>query len=187
MSHFQASVSDLFDYALRDSEDSDIVGITITNTENIEDKAIGLSFRRKDHLSEELLWSVFDKLTQSNARLGALDKLRMAVHSVKMPVGFGKNAIKTKCRPLSVMAHLKKSIVEVRAEQNCLAHVLIITIARLTNDPNYKAYRHGRKILPVVKNLLETTGIDLQNGGGSHNIFNFRIFSKIILLLFMEV
>jgi hypothetical protein len=86
-----------------------------------------------------------------------------------MPVGFGKTAIKTKGRPLSVMAHLKRSIVEVRAEQNCLVHALIISIAKLTNDPNYIAYRKGYKILPVVQRLLETTGIDLQNGGGITN------------------
>jgi hypothetical protein len=47
MYHFQFSVSDLFDYALRDCGDSDMVGITITNTVNVQDKAIGLTFRRK--------------------------------------------------------------------------------------------------------------------------------------------
>jgi hypothetical protein len=37
------------------------------------------------------------------------------------------------------MAHLKKSIITVTAEDNCLAHALIIAVARLTNDPDYKA------------------------------------------------
>jgi hypothetical protein len=60
-----------------------------------------------------------------------------------MPVGFG-GGIKTKGRQLSIMAHLKKSIVEVKAEQNCLAHALFIAIAKLNDDPNYKAYRQGR-------------------------------------------
>jgi hypothetical protein len=165
-----------------------MVGITISNTENVQDKAIGLSFRRKDQLSEEVLWSVFDRVTQSNARFGALDCLLMVVHSVKMPVAFGKNAIKTKGRPLSVMAHLKKSIVEVRAEQNCLAHALLIAIARLTNGPNYKAYRQGYKILPIVQYLLRTTGIDLQNGRGIPEVIQFQdFFKKIVLSLFIEV
>jgi hypothetical protein len=48
MTHFQASVSDLFYYALRNCEDSDMVGITISNTVNVQDKAVGLSFRRKN-------------------------------------------------------------------------------------------------------------------------------------------
>jgi hypothetical protein len=60
-----------------------------------------------------------------------------------MPVGFGD--IKTKGRPLSVMAHFKRSILTVKAETNCLAHALIIAIARITKDPNYKAYMQVTK------------------------------------------
>ena len=86
-----------------------------------------------------------------------------------MPVGFGKTAVKSKGRLLSVMAHVKHSIIEVKAETDCLAHALIIAIARLTNDPNYKAYRQGRKIHPVVQHLLQSTGITLDNGGGFLN------------------
>jgi hypothetical protein len=96
------------------------------------------------------------------------------VHSVKMPVEFGKTALKTKGRPLSVMAHLKRSIVEVRAEENCLAHAIVIAIAKLTNDPSYNAYRRGWKIFPAVQNLLETTGINLDNGGGIPELIRFQ-------------
>ena len=81
-----------------------------------------------------------------------------------MLVGFGR-AIKSKCRPLSVMAHLKRSIVELKAEENYLAHVLIIAIANVANNPNYASHRDGRKIRPVVRNLLVTTCIDLSGGG----------------------
>jgi len=58
-----------------------------------------------------------------------------------MPVGYGMHAIKIRGRPLSVMAHHKKSIVDVKAEENCPAHAIIIAIARVDNDANYKAYR----------------------------------------------
>jgi hypothetical protein len=64
------------------------------------------------------------------------------------------------------MAHLKRSIIEVRAEENCLAHALIIAIDRLNNDSNYNSNRHGYKIRPEVDHLLQTTGIYLSNGGG---------------------
>jgi hypothetical protein len=67
------------------------------------------------------------------------------------------------------MAHLKSSIIEVKGEENCLTHALIIAIARLTNDSNYVAYRKGRKIRPMVDRLLELTGIDLTNDGGIPN------------------
>jgi len=102
-----------------------------------------------------------------------MDELIIVIHSVKMPVGFGMG-VKSKGRPLSVMAHVKKSIIEVKTETNCMAHALIIGIARLTKDPNYKAYRKGRKILPEVQHLLQTTGINLENGGGIREIQQFQ-------------
>ena len=85
-----------------------------------------------------------------------------------MPVGFGLqgNDIKTKGRPLSEMAHLNKSIVQVNTETNCLAHSIIIAIAKLTNESNYNAYMKVRKIYHKVGQLLAKTGISLHNGGG---------------------
>jgi hypothetical protein len=57
-----------------------MVGLTIRNEVNVQDKAIGISFRRKDKLSEDVIWSVFEKVAQSNARFNALDKLVVVVH-----------------------------------------------------------------------------------------------------------
>jgi alpha-glucuronidase len=64
------------------------------------------------------------------------------------------------------MAHLKRRVIEVKAETNCLAHALIIAIAKITYDPNYNSYSRGCKIHAVVHNLLATKGIDLRNGWG---------------------
>ena len=74
---------------------------------------------------------------RSHARFNASDTLIVTVHSVTIPVGFGRIAIKRKGRPLATKIQLKGSIVEVGAEENCLAHALIIAIARLNNNPNY--------------------------------------------------
>ena len=41
---------------------------------------------------------------------------------------------------------------EVKTETNCL----IVAIAKLTNDPDCKAYRKGRKIYPKADRLLAT-------------------------------
>jgi len=108
MSHFLDSVTELFEHALRDLEDSDMVGITISNEVEVKDRAIGISFRRRDQISGEVIWSVFEKVAQSNARFNALDKLVMTVHSVRMPIGHGGNGIMSKGRPLEIMARLKK-------------------------------------------------------------------------------
>jgi len=82
-----ASVNDLFELALRDVDDRDMVGITIQNQVNKNDKHIGISFTRRDQLSADVIWSFFESLSQSNSRFDALDTLVVTVHSVKMPVG----------------------------------------------------------------------------------------------------
>jgi hypothetical protein len=61
-------VDERFEYALRDLKPGDIVGISIHNADNQQDKPIGLSFRRRDQISRDVLWSVFEKVTQLNAR-----------------------------------------------------------------------------------------------------------------------
>jgi hypothetical protein len=78
---------------------------------------MGFSLRRKDQLSSDIIWSVFDKLSRSNARFNPSDTLIVTVHPVTMPVGFRKDAIKQKVRPIATMVHLKSSIVEVRTEE----------------------------------------------------------------------
>jgi hypothetical protein len=85
--HFLDGMSDLFEYALRNCSESDMVGVTISNEVNVQDKPIGISFRRKDQLSEEVIWSMFKKVTQSNARFNAEYRSVVVVHTVKMPVG----------------------------------------------------------------------------------------------------
>ena len=90
---------------LQNTSDSDMVGMTIHNQVNQSDKPIGISFRRKDQLSGDLIWSVFEKVSQSNSRFNALEIAVVNVNSLKMRVGFGD--IKTMGRPVSVLAHLK--------------------------------------------------------------------------------
>ena len=135
---------------------------------------IGISFRRKDQITSEVIWSVLGKVGQSNARFNALDKLIMTVHAVKMPVGNGKGNT-AKGRSLETMVRLKQSIVQVKAESNCLAHALVIAKARVDgDDKNYQSYRRGNKIRPVVDRLLETTGIDMSRGGGVPELIRFQ-------------
>jgi len=89
-------VNDLFEHALRDVDAADMVGLTIQNQVNQNDKYIGISFRRKDKLSGNVIWIVFEKVSQSNSRFNALDTLVVTVHSVRMPIGFVRCALK--CR-----------------------------------------------------------------------------------------
>ena len=94
------------------------------------------------------------------------------VHSFRMPVGFGRTTLRTRVRQLENMAYLKLSIIEVKTENNCLA--LIIAISKINKDPKYELYRKGYRICPVVESLLETTGIDLANGGRIPELIRFQ-------------
>ena len=105
------------------------------------------------------------RVSQSNSRFNALVTLVVTIYSVRIPVAFGKHASKSMGRPLAVMAQLRRSVVEVKAGDNCLAHNLIQAIAKADKDPNYLSYRHGNKIRPVVRTLLESTGIEFCGGG----------------------
>jgi len=91
-----------------------------------------------------------------------------------MPVGFDRCVLKSRGRPLFVMALLKICLVEVKAEENCSAHALVIAIAKVDKDPKYKAYIQGRKIRPVIQTLLETIGIDLSNSAGIPELVRFQ-------------
>jgi hypothetical protein len=183
--YFLAIVNDLFEHLLHGVQDSDMMGVAIRNEVNHSDKPIGLSFRRRNQMSGDVIWSVFEKVSQSNSRSNALDTLTIEVHAVKMPVGFGRFAIKTKGRPLTLIPLFKISITGVKVETNCLAHALIIAIVKITKDPNYALYRKGYKINQVRDNLLATTDTDLRNGEVFPNSRSFNIISANIKSLFI--
>ena len=63
VSYFLPSVNDLFELALQNLSDNDMVGITIQNRVNHNDKPTGISFRRKDQLAGDVIWSVVESLT----------------------------------------------------------------------------------------------------------------------------
>jgi len=61
-----------------------MVGTTIQNRVNPNDKPIGISVRHKDQLAGYVIWSVFEKVSQSNCRFNALHTLIVTVHSVRL-------------------------------------------------------------------------------------------------------
>jgi hypothetical protein len=96
-------------------------------------------------------------VAKTNAKFNAIDHLIVTAHSVKMPVVFVDNGLKSNCRQLDTLAYLKLSIVRVNADENYLVHAFVIAIAKVENDPNCNSYRRGYKIRPEVQRLLEPT------------------------------
>jgi len=72
--HFLDSMSDLFECSLRNSDGSDMVCVTISNEVNVQDKPIGISFRRRDRLSADVIWSLFEMVAQSNTSFNAMGR-----------------------------------------------------------------------------------------------------------------
>jgi len=64
-------VNDLIKHTLEILTDSDMVGITIHNRVNQNDKVIEHSFRLKDQLVGDMIWSLFEKV--SNQKLVLLE------------------------------------------------------------------------------------------------------------------
>ena len=58
ISYFIDSVTNLCEHAFRNCDDSDMVGISIRNEVHMRDKAIRISFRRKDQLSTDVILNV---------------------------------------------------------------------------------------------------------------------------------
>jgi len=48
--------------------DRDLVGLRICNIENVQDKVVGISLRRRDQFKADVVWSVLGKVIQTNAR-----------------------------------------------------------------------------------------------------------------------
>jgi hypothetical protein len=68
----------------------DLVGLGIYNTENVEDKVVGISLCRRDQLKPDVVWSVLGKVIRSNARFALRDRLVVHLDHVRMPVVNGK-------------------------------------------------------------------------------------------------
>jgi hypothetical protein len=69
-----------------------------------------------------------------------------------MPVGNCRE--KTKGRSLDVLSGIKSIIVKVKAEFLCLAHALIIAMAKVNGDPKYKSFRNDYSMKQAVQDLL---------------------------------
>jgi hypothetical protein len=134
-------------------DNRDLVGLRIRNPGNVQDKVVDISFRRRDQLKPDLIWAVLSNVIQSNAMFGLTDRLEVHLDQVRIPVGNGKLAEKTKGRSLDVLSAIKKSIVAVKAAFLCLPHALIIAIAQVNGDPKYAIYRQGKCITKIVEDF----------------------------------
>ena len=158
-------------YLVNDVFDRDLVGLRISNTENVQEKLVRISFRRLDLLKPFVVWVVLGKVVQSNAMFGLSNRFEVCLDHVRMLAGNGRE--KTKGRSLELLSAIKKFIVKVKAEFLCLAHALITDMAKVNGDPKHK-YRDGYGLKQPIQDLLIFSGIKLTNGGGLKELEQFQ-------------
>jgi len=171
--YLKECITAITNYLVDEVPSRELVGLSVRNTENVQDKVVGISLRRRDQLKTDVVWAVLGKVIQSNARFGLSDRLKVHLDHVKMPIVNGKRAEKTKGRSLDVLSAIKKSIVVVKAAFMCMAHALVIAMAKVNSDPKYATYRHGYGLTKPVEELLKASGVDLSNGGGLEELEQF--------------
>jgi hypothetical protein len=121
--------------------DRDLAGLRVRNTENVQDKVVGISLRRRDHFKPDVVWDVLGKVIQSNARFALTDRFEVHLDHVRMPVGNGRE--KTKGQTLNVLRAIKRSIIVLKSAFLCLAYALTIAMAGVNGDPQYRSCRDG--------------------------------------------
>jgi hypothetical protein len=82
--YIKECITALINYLVDEVNNRDLVGLRIRKTENVQDKVVGISFRRRDQLQPDLVWEIFSKVIQSNARFGLTYRLEMHLDHVRM-------------------------------------------------------------------------------------------------------
>jgi len=67
--YLEEGITVLTNYLVDEVSDTDLVGLRIRNSGNVQDKGVGISFRRRDQLKADVM-DVLSKFIQSNARFG---------------------------------------------------------------------------------------------------------------------
>ena len=113
--YLKECITALTNYIVDKVSDRDFLRLRIRNTDNVQDKVVGISLRRRDQLKADVVWSVLGKVIQSNAMFAVTDRLEVHLDHVMMPAGNEKRAEKTKGRSIDVLIAIKRSIVVVKA------------------------------------------------------------------------
>jgi len=110
--NLKESITKLTNYLVDKVPGRDLVVPRIRNTENSQDKVVGISLRRRDQFKPDVVWDVLGKVIQSNTRFGLTERLEVHLDHVRMPAGNGKRAEKTKGRSLDIVSAIKRSTVK---------------------------------------------------------------------------
>jgi hypothetical protein len=87
--YLRECITALTNYLVDEVPDRDLVDLRIRNAENVEDKVLSVSLRRREQFKPHVVWDVLGKVIQSNARFALIDRLEVHLDHVSLPIGKG--------------------------------------------------------------------------------------------------
>ena len=111
------------------------------------DTPISIPFMPVIQLTPEKVFSQIERVIQSNRDFRLNDTVVVDIIHVEAPQGSGRS--KRTILNIKDFLHKKKSVITIRNDDNlCLARALVVAIAKIEKDPNYKnLLKPGYKIL----------------------------------------
>ena len=101
------------------------------------DTPISMPFMTVEQLSTERVFSQIERVIQSNRDFRLNDTVTIDIIHVEAPQGSGRS--KRDVLNIKDFLHKKKSVITIRNNDNlCLARALVVAIAKIEKDPNYK-------------------------------------------------
>ena len=100
---------------------------------------ISLPFCSLPELTTEKVFSQVEKVVQSNEEFRLNDTVNIDILRVEMPQGSGKSKLKRKTWSIRDYLRKKGSVITINnMDDLCLARALVVSIARIEKDPQYK-------------------------------------------------
>ena len=132
----QAIFEHLLNDVTRDMNKKDQVRFVLRSDQL--DKPISLPFMSVEQLTSERLFSQFERVIQSNQDFRLNDTVTVDIIHVEAPQGSGRS--KRTTLNIREYLHKKGSVITINNNDDnlCLARALVVAVARIEKDPNYK-------------------------------------------------
>ena len=139
---------DIFDRLLRDVTEgmhsTDQVRFVLQS--NQLQFPISLPFCSLEELTTEKVLSQVEKVVQSNEEFRLNDTVNIDILRVQMPQGSGKSNVRRQTWNIREYLQEKKSVITINNKDDlCLARALVVAIARIEKDPQYKSIRDSSR------------------------------------------
>lgn len=141
---------------------------------------MALSFRLVSQLDAEVLWALIYRASQSNAEIVLSGSLNITAHIVNIPRGQGgaKNFSRVYTSAQDFVTR-NKGIIQIKNQDaKCLAHAVVIGLALITPNENYKNLMGDQiRMEQKVQDLLNETDLTLETGG---SIFELNVIQDVL-------